>query len=94
MDAILNVLGGLPSAVTTYWVQIILAVSLLSILAIIFFIGWKINRKEPFRISEFLNDLKVRYSRGEISEKEYGDVQREMKEAVILVKNYMEIYKN
>lgn len=94
MDTISNVLGDFSNAVNSYWLQIILVVSLLSILAIIFFIGWKINRKETYGISEFLKDLNERYKRGEIPEKEYGDIQKDFKEAVIQVKNYMEIYKN
>lgn len=94
MDAILNILGDFSNAVTSYWVQIILAVFLVSIIGVVFFIGWKINKKEPYGISEFLKDLNERYKRGEIPEKEYGDIQRDFKEAVIQVKNYMEIYKN
>ena len=93
MESILNILGDFPNAVTAYWVQIIFAVTFITILAIVLFVGWKFNRKEPYRAEEFLRSIAVRYRKGEIPRKEYEDIKREIKDPLDQLNYYLKVYR-
>lgn len=93
MDAIANILRDFSNAISSSWGQIIVVVTLLTILAIVFLVGWWVNRPKPYRAEVFLRTLRARYERGEIPEKEYKDVKREIEEPLYQLKNYLKIYR-
>lgn len=72
---------------------IVIALFLLAILAVVLLIGRKVNQTSPQTIEGFLKVLEERYNEGEIPRKEYEDVRNEIKEPLVQIKNFMNLYK-
>ena len=74
METIANNLQGFFKTNGFPWDILVTALILLSILAIVFLIGWKVNkpRSQIINLEGSFGELKERYDRGEISKKEYN----------------------
>ncbi|GAH62431.1 unnamed protein product [marine sediment metagenome] len=93
MEMIANNLLGFFKTNNLVWGTLVIALILLSILAIVFLIGWKVNRTYPQSIEGLFRELKERYDRGEISKKEYEDIKRDTFKSVFQLKNYLKLFK-
>ncbi|MQY75962.1 MAG: hypothetical protein GH148_10640 [Clostridia bacterium] len=93
MEMIANNLLGFFKTNNLVWGTLVIALILLSILAIVFLIGWKVNRTYPQSVEGLFRELKERYDRGEISKKEYEDIKRDTFESVFQLKNYLKLFK-
>lgn len=92
MYTIANVLRDFSNTVISSWGPILIAVLLVLILAMVFLIGWRVNRPRSYSIGAFQKTLKARYEREEIPKKEYEDIKREIEEPLYQLNYYLKIY--
>jgi len=71
---------------------LITAAFLLSVLAVVFLIGWKVNREDK-SIENVLRLVKAKFRQGQIPEKEYNDIKNELSKSMVEIKRYLKIYR-
>jgi len=76
MEIITNTLRDFFNAESQLWQSTIIALILLSILAIVLLIGWKVNNKNPKRVKEPVLFLKEKYHKENLPKKEYINIKR------------------
>ena len=76
MEIITNTLGDFFNAESQLWEYTVIALILLSILAIVLLIGWKVNNKNPKSMKEPVLFLKEECRKENFPKKGYIDIKR------------------
>ncbi len=92
MNTIVNILKDFSDTSISSLGMILIAASMLVILTIVLFLGWKVNKPKFQSAEYFLLVLKSKYDRGELPKKEYEDIKSELKESLEKLKYYLDIY--
>ena len=76
MEIITNTLRDFFNAESQLWQSTVIVLILLSILAIVLLIGWKVNNKNPKSAKEPVSILEEKYHKENLPKKEYINIKR------------------